>query len=382
MSQEYSLRHIDTLDDISQQDWNALTGNSNPFVRYEYLHGLEHFDCLNGHGWTSRHIAVYSERKLVGALPLYLRSNSYGEFVFDWSWADAYERAGGRYYPKLVSAIPFAPVVGPRLLVSPDIASSAQIKEMLLQGALCLAKDLELSSYHSLFTENHDHDFFLNAGMMSRKTCQFHWHNDNYENFEMFLDSLKSKKRKQIRRERKELENSKIQISVLNGDQVSDEQWSVYYNFYCSTFYRRWGSPRLTLEFFKHLGASMPDKTILILAAHKNKYVAGSFIMAGGNTLYGRHWGCDEHYRFLHFELCYYQTIEYCIKYGYQVIDAGVQGEHKLARGFHPVTATSFHWIRHPVFRNAIDEYLLQEKREIDSYVNLLNTHLPFKHDI
>ncbi len=380
MSQEYLLRQIHTLDEITPQDWNSLTDGCNPFVQYEYLHGLEHYKCLDGHGWLPSHIAVFSERKLVGALPLYTRSNSYGEFVFDWAWADAYERAGGKYYPKLVSAIPFAPVIGPRLLVNPNIASSSKIKQLLLQGAVRLADDHGLSSYHSsLFTLNQDHEHFLNAKMLPRKTCQFQWYNNDYQDFDAFLASLKSKKRKQIRKERKEIANSKIQIDVLMGDQVTEEQWSVYYDFYCSTFYRRWGSPRLTLDFFKHLGRTMPENTILILASHNNNYVAGSFIMAGGGTLYGRHWGCAHHYRFLHFELCYYQTIEFCIKHGYKIIDAGVQGEHKLARGFRPVTATSFHWIRHPAFRKAIDEYLVHEQIEIDRYVDLLNTHLPFK---
>ena len=379
MSQEYSLRHIESLDNIKPEDWNALTDDTNPFVRYEYLQGLEYYDCLSGHGWTPRHITVYSERKLVGALPLYIRSNSYGEFVFDWAWADAFERAGGSYYPKLVSAIPFAPVIGPRLLVSPNIASSSKIKQLLIQGATQLAEDLGLSSYHCLFTANVDHKYFINLGLMPRLTCQFQWHNKNYKNFDDFLGTLKSKKRKQIRRERKEIEDKNIQIKILMGNQVTDEHWEIYYDFYCSTFYRRWGSPRLTLDFFKHLGRSMPEKTLLVLATHEKKHVAGAFIMTGNDTLYGRHWGCAQHYRFLHFELCYYQTIDYCIKHGYRVIDAGVQGEHKLARGFIPVTATSFHWIRHTGFRNAINEYLLQERHEVDNYINLLNLHLPYK---
>ena len=381
MSQEFIVKQICSLQDISADEWNRLSDNSNPFIRYEYLNGLEKHGCLENHGWSPCHVVVYSGSVLSGALPLYLRSNSYGEFVFDWAWADAYERAGGNYYPKLVTAIPFAPVIGPRLLVNPHTPSVNKIKQLLIEMVLQIAEKNNISSYHCLFTNIDEQQFFSKYGFMQRYTCQFHWHNNNYGDFQNFLNSLTSKKRKQIKRERARVEKSNIKISILTGEEISEEQWLAYYEFYCSTFYRRWGSPRLTLDFFRSLGKSMPLNTILILAQHRNTYIAGAFLMRGGDTLYGRHWGCNEQYPFLHFEICYYQAIEYCIKQNLKVLDAGVQGEHKLARGFRPVAANSYHWIQHPLFRDAVKKYLHQEKHEIEIYIENLNLHLPFKID-
>jgi predicted N-acyltransferase len=379
LSQEYSIRRLTSLSAVSAEDWNHLTDKSNPFVRHEYLYGLEKYDCLTSHGWTPCHLTVYSGNNLTGAMPLYMRNNSYGEFVFDWAWADAYERAGGKYYPKLVTAIPFAPVIGPRLLVHSDTPEYIKIKQLLIENVLRLVDDNDLSSYHCLFTDNADQTIFYENKLLTRSTCQFHWHNNHYRDFNDFLESLTSKKRKQIKRERRKVENDGIEIEILLGNEITNEQWQAYYHFYCTTFYTRWGNPRLTLEFFMSLSESMPNNTLLILAKFQNEYIAGAFLMKGNDTLYGRHWGCSSQFPFLHFELCYYQAIEYCIKNNIQKLDAGVQGEHKLSRGFQPYLAISHHWIQHAGFRNAIADYLVTEKKEVEQHVEILKSHLPFK---
>lgn len=379
MSGSLIVKQLESLAPIPPEEWNALTDGRNPFVSHEYLHGLEKHHCLDDHGWIPNHLAAYEDEVLVGALPLYIRGNSFGEFVFDWAWADAYERVGGRYYPKLVSAIPFAPVIGPRLLVCPEREDREAIRDRLLAGAIDLADNGGLSSYHCLFTDEADMPAFTRRQLLQRLTCQFYWNNRDYRDFQDFLDSLTSKRRKQIRRERRQVTENRIDIQVLNGHDISEEQWRVFHDFYCSTFYRRWGNPRLTLDFFLWLGAALPDRVLLILARHEGEYVAGAFSMLGEDSVYGRHWGCGERFPFLHFELCYYQTIDFCIRNGLAGVDAGVQGEHKLMRGFEPIAARSFHWIRHRGFRDAVDDYLARETREISCYIEALSTHTPFK---
>jgi len=379
MSVELTIRQLDSLQSVSADSWNLLTDGGNPFIRHEYLHGLEQHDCLTGHGWSPCHLAAYSDEVLVGALPLYRRTNSYGEFVFDWAWADAYERSGRKYYPKLVTAIPFAPVAGPRFLVRQDFPSATVIKRQLLEQVLRQINSSELSSWHCLFPDAANSDVYSGSGLLERTSCQFHWINDSYRDFQDFLDALNSKKRKQIRKERRAVHASGIEIDVLSGKDISEQHWSVFYDFYCSTFHRRWGNPRLTLDFFQSLGKSMPAQTLLILARNRQEYVAGAFVMLGENTLYGRHWGCSQQFTFLHFELCYYQTIEYCIKNSMHKVDAGVQGEHKLARGFQPVGMVSYHWIQDPDFRQAIEKYLVRETSEMKWYLDSLRQHLPFR---
>jgi len=379
LPQKLSVKQSGGLHTIDAESWNRLTDATNPFLRYEYLHGLEQYDCLSGHGWSPCHLLAYSGNVLTGALPLYLKTNSYGEFVFDWAWADAYERAGGRYYPKLVSAIPFAPVTGPRILVRNDCNSADEIKNLLLAGLLEIAGNNGLSSCHALFTDPEQESSFARAGFLPRLTCQFHWENRGYQDFQDFLDGLVSKKRKQIKRERKQVSETGITAEILTGTRIQEQHWQIFYDFYCSTFYRRWGSPRLTLEFFRSLGRNMPEQTLLLLAWHGKTCVAGAFAMRGEDTLFGRHWGCSEQFPFLHFEVCYYQMIEYAILNRLNRIDAGVQGEHKLSRGFQPVAAVSHHWIRHPSFRDAISGYLDRERAEIKWYIHSLNEHLPYK---
>ena len=253
------------------------------------------------------------------------------------------------------------------------------MRALLLERALALAEEHDLSSYHCLFTEPAEHAVLAGEHLLPRLTCRFHWYNRGYRDFQDFLDALTAKRRKQIRRERRQMEEHRIEIEVLHGDQVDDGQWQAFYRFYCSTFQRRWGSPRLTLEFFRSLSRTLPRQTLLILARQGTEYVAGAYAMVGADTVYGRHWGCSEHLPFLHFELCYYQTIDYCIHHGLGGVDAGVQGEHKLNRGFEPVPATSFHWIRHPGFRRAVQDYLHRETPHMQAYLAELASHLPYK---
>lgn len=312
-------------------------------------------------------------------MPLYIKSNSHGEFVFDWSWAEAYERSGGRYYPKLVSAIPFTPVRGPRLLIDLAADDVKAIQQSLLEGATELARETLMSSLHFLFPADADTELLTAHSLLRRKTIQFHWRNNDYRDFADFLDALSTKKRKEIRRERRSVVEQGIDVEILDGAKITCAQWDIFYEFYCSTFERRWGSPRFTREFFYSLSERLPRETLLILAYREGQPIAGAFAMLGARTLYGRHWGCSRQYANLHFELCYYRTIEYCIQHKLAGVDAGVQGEHKLSRGFEPVAAWSCHWIRHPGFHSAIEAFLQRETPGVDAYIDELNRHLPYK---
>ena len=373
------IRTITSLGEIDAREWNQLAPDDYPFLTYQFLTALEDFDCLEPHGWQTLHLLLEDEGKLLGAMPTYLKTNSIGEFVFDWSWADAYERAGGRYYPKLVSAIPFVPSTGSRILLKPGNEDRKTIRTLLAKGAVTVAERLEVSSLHCLFPPDDELIHLTDSGMLERIGCQYHWHNGGYADFDDFLASLTSKKRKQIRRERREVVAAGIEVEILHGDEVSAAQWRTFYNFYCSTFYRRWGEPRFTLAFFQGLSERLPRQTVLFLARHNGEYVAGALALRGTQTLYGRHWGCSQHFKHLHFELCYYQTIEYCISRGLKRVDAGAQGEHKIARGFVPVRTCSAHWLRDIGFRKAIAEFLERETHMIEHQIDVLDNHSPYK---
>jgi len=378
-NQTLRVNHVTGLDQLDSDAWNRLAGTVNPFLSHEFLGGLERCRCLEGHGWQPHHLVVHEGPRLVGALPLYLKDNSYGEFVFDWSWAEAYGRAGGNYYPKFVSAIPFTPVRGPRFLIDNLCQDADAVRTLLLDNVIKTVSQTGISSFHCLFPEQVDADFMKEHQLLRRKGIQYHWHNHEYRDFDDFLDTFTSKKRKQIKRERRQVRENHIEIEVLNGQEISTDQWSAFFEFYCSTFYRRWGAPRMTYDFFVSLSRILPKQTLLILARRDNLYVAGAFAMLGRDTLYGRHWGCSSDYPFLHFELCYYQTIEYCIKHGLRTVDAGVQGEHKLSRGFEPEATWSCHWIQHQGFRRAVRDFVDRELPAIDAYIRELNSHLPYK---
>ena len=369
---------LESLAAIAAPVWDRLAGD-HPFLRHGFLHGLEASHCLAPQGWYPQHLAVYDGDTLCGAMPLYIRDNSYGEFVFDWSWAEAYERSGGRYYPKLVSAVPFSPVTGPRLLFAPARTDRDAVSKLLIDTALGAVEENQLSSWHCLFPDEGELPAYDQAGLARRLGCQYHWFNHDYRDFDHFLAALSSKKRKQIKRERRIVSEQAIDIEVLSGAEISAEHWSIFHRFYCSTFARKWGEPRLTEDFFQQLEQRLPGTAVLIMARSGTRYVAGAFALKSGSVLYGRHWGCNAQFDNLHFELCYYQTIAYCIEHGLSTLDAGAQGEHKLARGFVPVNTWSTHWIREPGFRRAVGDFLTRERQAMEQHMHDLSAHVAFK---
>lgn len=367
------------LDDIPARAWNALAGDINPFLRHEFLAALERHGCVGTEaGWVPQHLAVYDGERLLGAAPLYLKDNSYGEFVFDWAWASAYQRAGLPYYPKLVAAVPYTPVSGPRLLVADTLQKEA-VADTLIQGAIEHARQLKVSSLHWLFTSERDTERLEQQGLLRRTGCQFHWHNHGYADFNDFLAGFSAEKRKKVKRERRRVAEADVEIEVLHGDQVSEGQWEIFHQFYSSTFWKKGGIASLTLDFFKELGRSMPRNVVLVLAKHGGRYVAGAFNLRGSDTLYGRHWGCIEEFHSLHFEVCYYRAIDYCIENGLKRFEAGAQGEHKISRGFLPTPTWSAHWLSHPAFSRAVEHFLTQEEYHMKYYMKELGEHSPFK---
>jgi predicted N-acyltransferase len=374
---------IASLLDIDANEWNALEGGiDNPFLRHEFLAALERHDCVGDKwGWRPRHITLRdANNRLIGAVPLYLKDNSYGELVFDWSWADAYQRNGLRYYPKLVAAIPYSPVTGARLLVHPQ-ADRNVIEHQLISAVRDLLKEENASSIHWLFPDDAQMATLEQHGFLRRTGCQFHWFNRGYESFDHYLDHFTRDRRKKVKQERRKVRDANVTLEVLHGDEISDEQWAIFHRFYTSTFDKRGGHATLTLDFFKAIAHAMPRNIVLVLASHEGSYVAGAFNMRSSDTLYGRHWGCLEEFDSLHFEACYYAGIDYCIAHGLKRFEPGAQGEHKVWRGFEPVPTWSAHYLDHPGFSEAVARYLLQEHASMEEYMNELRSHLPFKTD-
>jgi len=371
---------IKCIGDVSRADWNRVTGTAHPFLRHEFLSALETHGCVGKeYGWWPHHITVYDAGgQLVGIAPLYLKDNSYGEFVFDWAWADAYQRSGLPYYPKLVSAIPYTPVTGPRLLVHPD-SDAVAVTRAIISRALSLAAETGCSSIHWLFTSTADTRALTEAGYLRRSSCHFHWHNRGYECFDDFLAQLSSRKRKKIRRERRHVNEAGISLDIVHGYEATAEQWRIMHAFYCSTFLKKSGTPTLSLGFFEEISATMGEQVVLVFAIHDGRAVAGSIMLRSDDALYGRHWGCREAFNSLHFEACYYQGIEYCIRHKLRLFEPGAQGEHKISRGFLPSYTWSAHWIANEQFREAIDRYLRQEHDLIVDYHDDLMQTSPFR---
>ncbi len=364
-----------SLAEIKAEDWNALVENNNLFVQYDFLRALEKHNCLIPWGWQPAYQLVHNDSgQLIGATPSYLKSNSYGEFVFDWAWADAYQRHGLDYYPKLVTAVPFTPAKGPRLLTL-DNSDTHTIKKLLVRGATALVELENLSSAHWLFCEQADLDILQSENMLMRFDHQFHWSNHDYENFDHFLAQLSSKKRKNIRRERRKVAEANIQVTIKRGNTLSDEEWETLYHFYCITFMEKSGTATMTQDFFR----AMAHKLIAIFATHENRIVAGAICFQSHDTLYGRHWGCLDNFDSLHFEVCYYAGIEYCIQQGLSYFEPGAQGEHKISRGFLAQRTQSAHWIAHEGFRGAINDFLQNEAKALQDYGKLLQQASPFK---
>jgi uncharacterized protein len=354
----------------------------NPFVSYAFLSALEDSGCVGRKtGWAPLHILVEDEAgKLVGAAPCYLKSNSMGEYVFDHSWADAYERAGGRYYPKLQVAVPFTPATGPRLLVS-DEARASEIRRHLIAGLRAVRQQMNASSIHATFLQESEREAFTSQGFLRRDDQQFHWFNEGYGTFEDFLGALSSRKRKVIRRERRDALANGIEIDWLTGPEITEAHWDAFFTFYMDTGSRKWGRPYLNRRFFSLIGERMSDRVLLVMAKRSGRYIAGAINFIGDRRLYGRNWGCVEDHPFLHFEVCYYQAIEFAIARGLDRVEAGAQGEHKLARGYRPVITSSAHDIADPSLRRAVEAYLEQERRYVAEAADELSSAAPFRRE-
>lgn len=374
-----SVEFVGSMDEVAARDWNALVGERFPFLRHEFLSAAERTGCVASEtGWQPRH-AILRDRGncLRGAMPLYEKTHSWGEFVFDWAWAEAYHRAGLDYYPKLVSAVPFTPAPSPRLLLPrdgrPDDAAA------LVQGAIGLAARRGLSSLHVLFPLAEELPVFEAAGLMLRKDCQFHWHNHGYRSFDDFLATFSSAKRKKARRDRRRVHEEGISFRWLHGNELDAELWSAVYGMVSNTFLRRGSMPYYDLDFFMTVTSSLPGNICVVLAERGTTRVACAVFYRDDRTLYGRYWGSESRYNALHFETCYYQGIDYCIAHGLQCFEPGTQGEHKISRGFVPVATWSAHWMAHPEFGSAISRYLREEARHVDRYIAAVASHTPYR---
>jgi hypothetical protein len=372
-------RSISSLSEVGADEWNRIAGD-NPFLRHEFLSALERSGCVGAQtAWRPCHLTLRdSKNLLIAALPLYLKYDSRGEFVFDWSWADAYDRAGLNYYPKLVSAIPFTPATGTRFLLDASLSAEALAKT-LLQGARRLASDAEASSMHVLFPSDREKQWLDQDGFLCRKSCQFHWHNEGYSDFDDFLGHFSSAKRKKARRERRRIAEANISFEQLRGDEPSRSDWDAIFEFYSRTFMRRGRPPYLNRAMFEEITQTMPKNLVIMLARFERQPIATAICFRGGDTLYGRYWGSLADFHSLHFETCYYQGIEYCIREGLQRFEPGTQGEHKISRGFRPTATWSCHWLDNPSFHAAVEDFLARETSHVDLYMEQVEEHVPYR---
>lgn len=373
-------RIIESISKIAAADWNQCAttqdGVLNPFCSHGFLSALEQSGCAVAEtGWLAQHVVLEDENgALKGATPLYLKSHSQGEYVFDHGWANAYEQAGGQYYPKLQCSVPFSPVTGPRLL-----SSSSENKKLLLEASITHAKKLGISSLHFTFLEENDCDVMTSNDLLFRKDQQFHWLNEGYRSFEDFLQALSSRKRKNIAKERRIATENNIDIELIRAQDIQEYHWDHYFEFYLDTSNRKWGRPYLNREFFSLLSEKIPENLLLIMAKRDGSYIAGALNLIGADILYGRYWGATEYHKFLHFEICYYQAIEFAINNKLSKVEAGAQGDHKLARGYVPMATHSAHWIENPSFKQAIENYLAQERKAVGRDIEYLREFTPFK---
>ena len=366
---------VSNLINVDKDQWNRLNVTNHPFTSYEFLSSLElsHSVCQKT-GWTPQHIVIKDHKNiLIGALPNYLKMHSYGEYIFDHSWANAFENAGGQYYPKLLSAIPFTPATGPRFLIRDDNVDKDKIFELLINTIENLVKNNKLSSAHINFLSE-DISIKLNhKNWIERKGLQFHWHNNEYKTFNDFLEKLKSTKRKAIKKERQKIFNFDIIIERITGNDLTDEMWNSFYEFYLNTIDKKWGGAYLTKSFFYLINQNMKDRVLLVIAKQHDKIVAAALNFIGDNTLYGRNWGSIVDIPFLHFELCYYQAIEFAIERKIKKVEAGAQGNHKIQRGYIATSTYSCHYINNPSFTNAVKNFVKMEAKEINKQIEIIN---------
>ncbi|MEX2130142.1 MAG: GNAT family N-acetyltransferase [Pseudohongiellaceae bacterium] len=378
--QSAEVRFASSLQDIDAQQWNQQAGSSSPFLCHEFLLAMELSGCATAKsGWQAQHVTVVSPQgKLLAVMPLYLKHNSYGEYVFDWSWADAFQTRGYSYYPKLVTAVPYTPSSGQRVLTNQEDLLPELIP-LILAAVKTRAQTCGASSWHVLFPTPEQNRLLTRPDMPSRMGCQFHWFNDGYSDFTGFLHALNSRKRKNIRKERTAVVEQGITFEWISGAEICPRDWETFFVFYQNTYLVRGRSAYLNLDFFQQLGRTMADKLLLLFARHHGKAVAGALFFRTREGLFGRYWGSAESFQFLHFETCYYQGIDYSIAHGLRHFDAGAQGEHKIQRGFRPVATWSNHWIAEPVFARAIDDYLQREKQNTLAYMKEAESLLPFR---
>jgi len=372
---------IESLAEIPSQAWDACAGSENPFISHNFLSCLEDSRSVDAtNGWVPKHIIIKDRSNNIKACaPLYLKNHSHGEYVFDWGWAEAYEQAGGKYYPKLLCAIPFTPVTGPRLLVKDEL-DCVYLQKHMLEIMADLAAQAGLSSVHVNFVPNTETETFTQVGYLIRTGLQYHWHNDGFKTYDDFLCQLSSRKRKAIKKERKQaLMNGAITIQWLIGTDITEDHWDVIYKFYTDTGARKWGQPYLNREFFSLLGERMNNQVLLIMAIKDGAYVAGALNLIGSDTLFGRYWGCQEDIRYLHFEICYHQAIDFAIKHGLKRVEAGAQGEHKIARGYLPTKTYSAHLMINEGFQAAVASFLNQERTAINHQGQTLKEESPFR---
>jgi predicted N-acyltransferase len=384
---DFAIRVVPSLDTIAAEEWSTLAGASrcaggtyNPFLSHAFLSSLEESGCVSrATGWLPQHLKLEApDGRMLGAMPCYLKSHSQGEYVFDHGWADAFERAGGRYYPKLQVSIPFTPATGPRLLPAAG-HDRASVQAALAEGLKALCERIGASSVHVTFAQQEEAELMAEHGFLHRTDQQFHFFNEGYDTYDDFLASLASRKRKALKKERRTALENGIEIDWLTGADITEAVLEDFFAFYMDTGGRKWGRPYLNREFYSLVAERMADDILLVMAKRGGRYIAGAINFIGSDTLFGRHWGCVEDHPFLHFEVCYHQAIDFAIARGLKVVEAGAQGEHKLARGYMPVTTHSAHHIVHPGLRNAIEDYLERERRDVEAIGEYLSERGPFK---
>ena len=365
---------IENLADIPASQWDALAGD-HPFLSHAFFLALQESGCATSQtGWRAQFLTLWQDGQLAGAMPLYQKTHSWGEFVFDWAWAEAYQRHGLDYYPKWLSAVPFTPATGPRLL-----AATAEVRKALIRAALTLARESGASSLHCLFPDQAQAREMAQEGLMLRRGVQFHWRNPGYAAFEDYLAAMSHDKRKRIRQERRKVHEAGIRFERLRGRQITAPHWAFFHRCFSHTFRQHRSPLPLNLDFFERIGAAMPDHLLLVIATRNGEPIAAALNFHNRHTLYGRSWGALEYHPGLHFETCYYQAIEFCIEQGIALFEGGAQGEHKLARGFLPETTWSAHWLAQPEFARAVEDFLDHEGRSLDDYVENLNASSPFR---